>query len=69
MKAKEYYKSTRMVETRDWTLEMVFNFAEEYAEALRKHAVSGSLPTDCIHYNLAKQDACAENNVCERCRQ
>ncbi len=46
MTAKEYYKSTRMVETRNWTLEMTLNFAEEYAEALRKHAVSGSLPTD-----------------------
>lgn len=41
MTAKEYYKSTRMVETRNWTLEMALNFAEEYAEALRKHAVSG----------------------------
>ena len=40
MTAKEYYKSTRMVETRNWTLEMALNFAEEYAEALRKHAVS-----------------------------
>lgn len=36
MKAKEYYKSTRMVETRSWTLEMALNFAEEYAEALRQ---------------------------------
>lgn len=43
MTAKEYYKSTRMVETRNWTLEMALNFAEEYAEALRKHAVSGSV--------------------------
>jgi hypothetical protein len=43
MTSKEYYKSTRMVETRNWTLEMALNFAEEYAEALRKHAVIGSL--------------------------
>lgn len=43
MTAKEYYKSTRMVETRNWTLEMALNFAEEYAEALRKHAVSSSV--------------------------
>ena len=43
MTAKEYYKSTRMVETRNWTLEMALNFAEEYTEALRKHAVSSSV--------------------------
>ena len=43
MTAKDYYQSTRMVETRNWTLGMVMNFAEEYAEALRKHAVSGSV--------------------------
>ena len=43
MTSKEYYKSTRMVETRNWTLEMALNFAEEYAEALRKHAVSSSV--------------------------
>ncbi len=43
MTAKEYYKSTRMVETRNWTLEMALNFAEEYAEAMRKHAVSSSV--------------------------
>ena len=43
MTSKEYYKSTRMVETRNWTLEMALSFAEEYAEALRKHAVSSSV--------------------------
>jgi hypothetical protein len=43
MTAKDYYQSTRMVETRDWTLGMAMNFAEEYAEALRKHAVSSSV--------------------------
>ncbi len=43
MTAKDYYQSTRMVDTRDWTLGMVMNFAEEYAEALRKHAVSSSV--------------------------
>ena len=43
MTSKEYYKSTRMVETRNWTLEMALNFAEEYAEVLRKHAVSSSV--------------------------
>jgi hypothetical protein len=46
MTSKEYYKSTRMVETRNWTLEMALNFAEEYAEALRKHAVIKSV-CDC----------------------
>ena len=30
MTAKEYYNSTRMVETRHWTLEMTLAFAEEY---------------------------------------
>lgn len=45
MKAKEYYNSTRMVETRHWTLDMVMNFAEEYYEAWTKaltiHSVVG----------------------------
>jgi hypothetical protein len=41
MTAKEYYKSSRMVETRNWTLEMALNFAEEYTEALRIHDVVG----------------------------
>jgi hypothetical protein len=39
MTAKEYYKSTRMIETRHWTLEMALNFAEEYAKVLRQSAV------------------------------
>ena len=30
MTAKKYYNSTRMVETRHWTLEMTLAFAEEY---------------------------------------
>jgi hypothetical protein len=30
MTPKEYYNSTRMVETRHWTLEMALAFAEEY---------------------------------------
>jgi hypothetical protein len=59
MTAKDYYKSTRMVETRNWTLEMAINFAEEYAEALRKHAVSGSLQDRLFElandFALAKQ--------------
>ena len=46
MKAKEYYKSTRMVDTMHWTLDMAMSFAEEYhkneIEALRIHDVSGS---------------------------
>ncbi len=36
MKAKEYYNSTRMVETKNWTLDMVMNFAEEYYEERTK---------------------------------
>lgn len=36
MKAKEYYNSTRMVETRNWTLDMAMNFAEEYYEERTK---------------------------------
>ena len=44
MKAKEYYKSTRMVDTMHWTLDMAMSFAEEYhkneIEALRIHDVS-----------------------------
>ena len=46
MTPKEYYKSTRMIETRNWTLEMALSFAEEYAEALRKHAVMRSVLAD-----------------------
>jgi predicted lipoprotein with Yx(FWY)xxD motif len=47
MKAKEYYKSTRMVDTMQWTLDMAMSFAEEYhkneMETLRIHDVSGML--------------------------
>lgn len=32
MTATDYYHSTRMVETRNWTLAMVLNFADEYHE-------------------------------------
>ncbi len=39
MTAKEYYKLTRLVETRNWTLEMIFNFAEEYSEIINKKKV------------------------------
>jgi hypothetical protein len=45
MKAKEYYKSTRMVDTMHWTLDMAMSFAEEYhkneMKALRIHDVVG----------------------------
>jgi hypothetical protein len=44
MRAREYYKSTRMVDTMNWTLDMAMSFAEEYhkneMEALRIHDVS-----------------------------
>ena len=36
MDAKEYYKKTRMVETRNWTLQMAINFADEFYEAKTK---------------------------------
>ena len=54
MKAKEYYKSTRLVETRNWTLEMVMAFADEFHEAqnqaLRIHDVVGrSEQLKCKH--------------------
>lgn len=58
MTAKEYYKSTRMVETRNWTLEMALNFAEDYAEALRKHDVSGR----------SEQFICPCGKIVQRCR-
>lgn len=35
-KAEEYYRKTRLVETRNWNLLMVFNFAEEYADQENK---------------------------------
>lgn len=48
MKAKEYYNSTRMVDTRNWTLDMAMNFAEEYYEERTKsltiHSVVPMLP-------------------------
>ncbi len=34
MTAKEYYNSTRLVPTNNWTLEMVLNFAEEYSQLI-----------------------------------
>lgn len=33
MTAKEYYRSTRVVDTNNWTLEMALAFADEYAKA------------------------------------
>lgn len=62
MTAKDYYKSTRMVETRNWTLEMAMNFAEEYAEALRKHAVVGrSEQLVCEYCNDDAKPTCCDN--------
>jgi hypothetical protein len=55
MTSKEYYKSTRMVETRNWTLEMALSFAEEYAEALRQPLVIKSVCT-CMAFH--KSDEC-----------
>ena len=61
MTAKEYYKSTRIVETRNWTLDMALNFAEEYAEALRQPLVSGAKRKVCdhSHCNEIWQKGCA----------
>lgn len=54
-----------MVETMNWTLETAINFAEEYAEALRKHAVSGSLLAEIrqafADYQRAEGCSCCRN--------
>ncbi|MEE8564894.1 MAG: hypothetical protein V3S79_00760 [Candidatus Thermoplasmatota archaeon] len=34
--AEEYYRQTRMVETRNWSLQMALNFADEYHQAKLK---------------------------------
>ena len=65
MTAKHYYKSTRMVETRNWTLEMVINFAEEYAEVLRKHDVIKSICEKCgsksfVHSKKQNKEICLD---------
>lgn len=44
MNAKEYYKSTRLVPTMNWTLEMTLSFAEEYANQSRWISCSEKLP-------------------------
>ena len=36
MKSKDYYKSTRMVDTMNWTLDMTLSFADEYVDSLNK---------------------------------
>ena len=74
MKAKEYYNSTRMVETRNWTLDMAMNFAEEYYEertkALTIQRVSKSFycwTDDCKNERCKKQCNDCKNdplNVC-----
>ena len=60
MTAKEYYKSTRMVETTNWTLEMALNFAEEYAKVLHQSAVMKSV---CEHDVRNFKD----RQECEKC--
>lgn len=47
MSAKEYYKSTRAAEQKSWTSEMVFSFAEEYANSLNKKEEEEQTRTTC----------------------
>lgn len=53
MTPQEYYKSTRTIETQNWTLNMALNFAEEYAEALQKEKLESIalLPVYGSHNN------------------
>jgi hypothetical protein len=69
MTAKEYYKSSRMVETRNWTLEMALNFAEEYTEALHIHDVVGQTKHLPEGEKLCRMDQnfvcnCIDNSRC-----
>ena len=34
--AEEYYRQTRLVETKNWSLQMALNFADEYHQAKLK---------------------------------
>lgn len=72
MKAKEYYKSTRMVDTKHWTLEMAMNFAEEYhkneMEALSTKDVNAkSEQFYCRQKAIGRRDdTCSEQ--CDNCK-
>lgn len=47
MSAKNYYNSTRTIPTNNWNLEMVFNFADEYAKAFAKEELQDLLDAGC----------------------
>jgi len=50
MKAKEYYDSTRLIETNNWTLGMVMNFAEEYHDACQTNTQLQLYIVDAMTY-------------------
>lgn len=70
MNVKEYYNSTRLVETRNWTLEMAIAFAQECVDASSSVCVimqNGSLiKGKLISFNGAKQE-CVELKIDEMC--
>ena len=69
MKAEEYYKSTRLVETRNWTIQMVFSFADEYYNFkniktdLEKYPYNG-ICGKCSNY----RDKLDKDCLCTQCR-
>ena len=64
MKAKEYYNSTRVVETRNWTLDMAMNFAEEYYEE-RTKALTIQRVSKCT---ICKKGFTKEHNMDRMCQ-
>jgi rubrerythrin len=67
--AEDYYRKTRMVETRNWSLQMAINFAEEYHEVMAKglttEAVNNSdICDDWIHGERVKFN---DDNYCPIC--
>lgn len=71
MKAKEYYNSTRMVETKNWTLDMAMNFAEEYYEARTKALTIPVVSKSFYCYNKEKgfTHSLCEVSQCKRCKK
>jgi len=67
MKAKDYYNSTRMVETRNWTLSMVMNFAEEYYEARTKATDKPKEECEVCNNEQVFQTSQGEIADCPRC--
>lgn len=58
MTAKEYYNSTRLVATNNWTLGMVFSFAEEYSKWILKQTTTPILSE--IEQNILEHKKQAE---------